>query len=178
MNRRLANRITLVAAVLIVMAGNAAASSYTYSFSGEGQVTPTLGPVSFSFTEPSLLTTTGGFSFTPFTIGTTTFGYGYLSVSGASDCFIFGVSGTSSTSCTVFDSVKANFGGTFTGATSPGTYTGGVPGFCNVGGSTSCILLTSVTISTASTAVPEPSCLMLVGTGALALLGAIRRKLG
>jgi hypothetical protein len=165
--------IALLAATLIVTAANAAATTFDYSFTGT-DFERNNAPVSFSFTEPNLLTTTGTFSFTPFAIEGTTFTYGFMAVNGTEDCFIFGSpSSFPNTSCGVV-AVPTLFVGTFIGATSPGTYA--VASFnttCVSTGNTPCVLLKSLTI----TAVPEPSSLLLFGTGALGLLGPIRRKL-
>ena len=94
-----------------------------YTFSNDGA-----NPYSFSFLEPSLLSTSGPFAIAPFQVGGLTFTQASLTQAGGTGCFQFGTAGASLTatpfSCGL--SAFAPNGGwqsLFFGATAPGTYT-------------------------------------------------------
>jgi PEP-CTERM motif len=157
---------------LLVLPTNARAD-FMYSFSS------TAG--SFSFTETSLLTTSQGISINPFTLDGVSFTNASLNVVGMGDCFLFGTSNVSFDDCHG-DVPSGNFSwfsALFVNATAVGTYTSGAFG-CGSGGGDPCIFPIPAGWSLEilqTSAVPEPSSLMLLGSGALGLIGPVRRKL-
>jgi hypothetical protein len=167
---------TLVAVLLSVLPAISRADSFRYEFiSSAGR---------FSFSESSLLTTNQTLSIPPFKLQGATFVYAsvfFLTENGQDEiCFLFATANVSgdcnSSSNTPPYSI---FGTEFLEPTTVGTYTSfalfcgrdpvGEPCISPPGG-------WSLTISQGSP-VPEPSSLVLFGSGALGLVGVIRRKL-
>jgi len=98
-----------------------AAVLYTFSDTGAN-------PYSFSFLEPSILTTTGRFAIPPFQVGGLTFTQATLTQTGGTGCFQFGTFGASLTATTFSCGLSAfapegGWQSLFLGATAPGTYT-------------------------------------------------------
>ena len=156
-------------AFLLVMSflPRSARADFVYSFSGSNFVNGNNN--TFSITEPSLITTTGAFNVS-FKIGKGTFTSGYFDA--ATDCFTFSTSTVvDCDSSATGDSFFANF----SGATAPGTYAAGLPG-CGANNGGPCEILESLTISGSSSATPEPSSLILLGSGLLGVAGTLRRK--
>jgi len=157
-----------------------ARASITYSFSSSAG--------SFSITNPTILTTSATLSFTPFTLEGGSFTYGAVLVSQLNDvCFLFATSNTGE-NCGNFGLIipdHTQFAtGSFHNAISPGTYSEFVGGpwdrtICTGGDGPPCVVATdwTLTISNTVTATPEPSSLLLLGTGALGLFEPISRKL-
>jgi hypothetical protein len=123
MNSHLNMHRILRAAVFLVFCATLDHAAVLYTFSNTGA-----NPYSFSFLEPSVLSTSGGFAIPPFQEGGLTFTQATLSQAGGTECFQFGTAGASLTatpfSCGL--SAFAPQGGwqsLFFGATAPGTYT-------------------------------------------------------
>ena len=166
---------TLIAVLLFVLPTIARADSFTYAFTSSGG--------HFSFTEPSLITTTQiPFSIPPFRLEGLTFVYATVVVSGSTECFLFGTAGVTSDCSNDSASTMPSFSGfftTFKNVNGLGTY------FSDSWGcfqrNLRCVGPAAppgwrLTISQSS-AVAEPSSLVLFGSGALGILGVIRRKL-
>ena len=156
---------------MLLMLPTNARADYMYSFSS------TAG--GFSFTETNLLITGESISINPFAVEGVIFTNASLSVVGMGHCFLFGTSNVSFDDCHG-DAPSGDFSwfsALFVNATAIGTYTSGAFG-CG-SGSDPCIFPTpggwSLDISQTS-AVPEPSSLMLLGSGILGLLRPIGRK--
>ena len=165
--------IPVLLMVLIVSPGSARAD-YTYTFSGldvenlNAQGLPA--PVTFSFTEPSLITTDGPFDVS-FTIEGTTFLSGFytaFNLRPGFDCFAFSTNAGPLTSCPTF--VDTGFAGFFPGATTLGTFEGEPLGCTQTSAAAPCVFATSVTIT------PEPSSVALLGSGLLGVAAVMRRK--
>jgi hypothetical protein len=168
---------TLVVASLLVLPAISRADSFTY------ELTSSVGH--FSFTEPSLITTNQTLSILPFKLQGAAFVYAsvsFLTENGQNEiCFLFGTSNVSgdcnSASYTPPFSI---FGAEFLAPTSVGTFTS-FADFCSrtpVLGEP-CIFPAggwSLMISQGSP-VPEPSSLVLFGSGALTVLAVMRKKL-
>jgi hypothetical protein len=106
--------LSFFALLIALMSSVGARADFLYTFSGENFVEG--GSLNtFSFTESSLITTTGAFP-TSFDIDGTTFTHGFFDAS--SDCFAFS---TLSVSCGSFPNVDS-FSGTLPGATKLGTF--------------------------------------------------------
>ncbi len=153
----------LLLVVLMVIPAIAHAD-YLYTFTTSGG--------SFSFTQANLITTSGAFSITPFTLGAYTFTQALYSTS--LGCFDFGTAGATifgdNNSCGYSTTAgNAAFYALFSPLpTTTGTFSAGTS-FSSFGPS-----LQSLTISQ----VPEPSSMLLLGSGVLALMGARRRRRG
>jgi hypothetical protein len=170
--KRFCNGLLFFMAQLIVLLGlpNSARADYTYAFSGFDFGDGTSFS-SFSFDEPSLITTTGAFA-TSFTIESTTFTNGYFAA--GSDCFAFAMFSLSSCG----DPGPISFYASFPGATAVGSYSfaGGACDNDKVAG-TPCEGAILLTISSNSVPTPEPSSLVLLGSGLLVFANAVRRRL-
>ena len=169
MSRKLALTLCLEVAVLVLPLR--ALADYDYKFTDMGGDT-------FSISTTSIFTSGQALSFTPFTIQGFTFTVGQVSfLSSSNPCFAFGTAGTTfSQLC----GVLVPFGGTAIGSSFPnavavGTWGSPGAGIIGLGAGNINLFLTSVTIS--QTAVPEPSSLLLLGSGAVGLLGLRRRKM-
>jgi hypothetical protein len=117
------NSFWRMAAASLILGATFGDAATLYTFSNTG-----VNPYSFSFLEPSPLTSTGSFAIPPFQVGGLTFTQATLTQAGGTDCFQFGTTGASLTatpfSCGL--SAFAPAGGwqsLFLGATGPGTYT-------------------------------------------------------
>jgi hypothetical protein len=160
----------LLALVLVLsFSTRSARADYIYTFSGNNFGVSPPAAVQFSLTEASLFTTTETFT-TSFTIAGETFTHGYFNAS--DDCFVFGTSAVSACSSNVTNS----FYGEFPGATSVGTFNTAQSG-CQSSGSEPCVDPLTLTISETTSATPEPSSLVLLGSGLLGLAGTLRRRL-
>lgn len=169
MNRCYRNTVTLfVLLIFAMMWTSSARADFLYTFSGQDN----LGGIpdnTFSFTEPSLITTTGAFA-TSFSIGTVTFMSGFFDAS--KDCFSF--NNTDARDCSLSPG-GSSFVGQFPGAVTVGTFA--LDGIiqCHTDFALVCEDLTSLTISS-TTATPEPSGILLFGSGMLGLAGVVRRR--
>jgi len=144
-----------------------ARADFMYAFSGQdANNISTL--YNFSFTEPSLLTTTQSFPVS-FTLGSVSFTNGDF-IAGSNPCFAFSTAPISS--CT--SGTNHSFFAVFPGATAVGTYSILSGGCTNPG---PCPFLSSLTISNTNSPVPEPSGLLLLGSGVLAVAGMVKRRL-
>jgi hypothetical protein len=167
---------TLIAAFLFVLPAIARADSFTYTFTTSGG--------RFSFTVPSLITTDQTLSILPFKLQGVTFEHAsvifFTENSDLEECFLFGTANVTGDDCNFGVSLTppfSYFGAEFLAATTVGSYTpfGGFCGRDPVFGETCIQHVFSLTISHGSP-VPEPSSLVLFGTGVVGLLGVIRRK--
>jgi hypothetical protein len=168
---RVCKGVLVVFALLMVVliAPGSARADFDYSFTGTDGFTSA--PYTFSITAPSLFTTTGSFS-TSVTLLSTTFTNGYFDAS--NDCFAFSTSALSSCN---YQAGTDSFFGVFPGATADGTYPWNGSGcWTNAAGTQPCDDMMSLTI-TGSAATPEPSGLMLLGSGVLGIAGVLRRRL-
>jgi hypothetical protein len=98
-------------------------ASVLYTFSDTGP-----NPYSFSFLEPSILTSTGAFAVPPFQVGGLTYTQAALTQTGGTGCFEFGTAGASLTAIPFSCGISAfapesGWQSLFLGATAPGTYT-------------------------------------------------------
>lgn len=168
---------TLSAALLLVLPTIARADSFTYSFNSD--------VAHFSFTEPGLLAT-GQTLFVPsLKLQGATFVYASLAFlpygDATSMCFMFGTANVTGNCASVsYTEPYSFFNAEFLNATSVGTYVSIGYGCAHSDPVLPCIdpypQEWTLTISRVS-AVPEPSSLVLFGSGALGLIPMIRRKL-
>jgi len=167
-------RLGIVLAV--VMATSAAArADFLYTFERTGT-----NAYSFSFLEPTLLTTnTANLNIGSVTGGIFTFNDSALAVIGNTFCFAFGAGTTDAfenpgVGCGLQHSPVSGVTALFSGANKIGTF--------NVIPNTSFSYpnngreLTRLTISAAPAGVPEPASLGLMASGALTMLGVMRRR--
>lgn len=160
-------RCIAIAAVLVLLVPAVGqAEPFVYSFTATDQNTGQ--PYSFSFREPSMITTTGAFSFTPFTINNVTFSFGLFDSS--TDCFEF-LAGSGATACKGVIAHQPFFFADHPGATAPGTYLAELP---VAGNGPPWVRLSSLTIT--QVPVPEPNSFLLLAT-AVTALGMLRQKL-
>ncbi len=169
--------LTLVVASLLVLPAISRADSFTYEF------TSSVGH--FAFTEPTLITSNQTLSIVPFKLQGATFVYAsafFLTENGQNEiCFLFATSNVSGDcNSASYTPPYSIFGMEFLAPTSVGTFTSfavscahtpvlGEPCIFPAGG-------WSLTISQGSP-VPEPSSLVLFGSGALTVLAVMHKKL-
>ena len=162
----------LAALLFAVLPTTTRADSFTYTF------TSSVGHV--SFTEPSLITTDQTISILPFKLQGATFVYASVIFFSANDlCFEFATANVSG-NCLGGSATPpwSIFGAEFLDATSVGAFTG-IATFCGRSDlGQPCIFPSSpwtLTISHGAP-VPEPSMLVLFGSGALGILVVMRLK--
>jgi hypothetical protein len=163
----------LVLILCFALASLSARADFLYSFTDFGAQT-------FSFSAPSLITDSQSIAITPFTIQDTQFTQAYASVSGSNVCFYFASIGLTGGSCNAAPSgsTGAYFYGFFLDATTVGTQGYGYTYACTFNGANaSDLILQTLTISGTSSTVPDPSSLILLGSGLLGVVGVMRRKL-
>jgi hypothetical protein len=161
--------------LLLILPTLARATSYTYSFNSD--------VANFSFKQPSLTTTSQILSIHPFKLDGVLFTYADVLVSGGFTCFQFGTEGISG-DCenwnSPFPSPFSEMQMTFADVTGAGTYMWYTYQCSAFGSGSKCIFpLASnggwnLTISPSAT--PEPSSIMLFGSGLFALAGTMCRK--
>jgi hypothetical protein len=167
---------SLIAALLFELPTIARADSFAYTFSSN--------VAHFSFTEPSLLTTDQTLSILPLKLQGATFvnaSVAFFTNGGQNEaCFLFGTANvTGNCNTAAITSPFSEFDAEFLNATSVGTYLSFGAGCARSDLGEPCIIPSTpwkLTISHGSP-VPEPSSFVLFGSGALGLLGVIRRKL-
>ena len=164
------NVILFTLLIVVIMSTSCARADFEYAFSGKDAFDGG-SPENFVLMEPSLFTTTGAFT-TSFTIGADTFTSGFFDAS--NDCFSF--STTTATDCSALspDSFYAQFPGAITVGTFSVGGTGGTSACDSITGHP-CDALSSVAIS-ATSPTPEPSSVLLLGSGMLGVAGVLRKR--
>jgi hypothetical protein len=156
----------LALGLVLSFSTRSARADYIYTFSGDNFGVSPAAAVEFSLTEASLFTTTETFT-TSFTIAGVTFTHGYFNAS--DDCFVFGTTTVSACNSGALES----FYSTFPGATGIGTFGTGGAGCQSGEYGGPCVEVFTLAISKT----PEPSSLVLLGSGLLGLAGILRRRL-
>lgn len=161
--------IPFVLLIVVTISTSSARADATYSFGGINGFDGT--GVAFSFTEPTLITTTGAFT-ASFMIGSTPFSSAFFDAS--NDCFSFS---TSTAADCALSASGTSFYAPFPGAITDGLFFAPSGANCQASAALEkCVVLSSLTISSTTPAVPEPPGVLLLGSGVLGLAGVVRKR--